>query len=154
MDDLIFTPFCTKDIKPAFDIYKSGLQAVIEEAFGWNDDFQYQRFQSRYKLEWFHWIENNLEKVGYICFHGDKSEGSDIHIDLLIIRQSYKSMGLGRKTMFKLHALASMENYNSVSLSSFKTNRAAIAFYNKLGYQIINEDEHFYDLRLLLDAAI
>lgn len=151
MDDLTFKPFRSEDMKPAFEIYKSGLHTVIEEAFGWHDDYQFERFHSRYKIEWFQWIEKDFERVGYLCFH---AQSSDIHISLLIINQNLKSMGLGKKAMLKIHAQAFKENFKTVSLSSFKTNKTAIEFYLKLGYQIINEDEHFYDLRFLLNASI
>ena len=146
-DDLKFKNFTIEDMELAFDIYKSGLHTVIEEAFGWNDDYQFQRFSTRYKREWFRWIEKDFERLGYECFN---SKGDELHISLLIIDQQLQSKGFGSKVMIHIQEMASDENYKAITLSSFKNNLSAVAFYIKLGYQIIHEDEYFLDLILPL----
>ena len=143
--DLQFKNFTSEDMSLAFEIYKSGLHNVIEEAFGWSEDYQLQRFNSRYKREWFHWIEKDLERIGYVCFN---SHNEEVHISLLIINQHLRSKGYGKQVMLQIHEMAQKENYSTVTLSSFKNNLTAVKFYIRLGYQIINEDEYFLDLSL------
>lgn len=62
----------------------------LEEAFGWNEDFQLDRFQSRYEPSWFHGIIVDGSRVGYICYWQKPSE---IHVLLLIIDSNTRNFG-------------------------------------------------------------
>lgn len=50
---LEFIPFYKSDLEKAFDLYKSALHQVIDKAFGWDEKFQRNRFETHYSLEWF-----------------------------------------------------------------------------------------------------
>ena len=131
-----FAPLSNLD--EAFVKYKQALSPVIEEAFGWDEKFQLERFRSRYELSWFSWVFIDGERVGFVCYY---VKASDLHLSLLVIDPDKRDRGLGRRVMEHLQSLASR-----VTLSSFRNNYAAVRFYESLGYRIVGGDEHFVDL--------
>lgn len=143
LDEIRLTPFVSEDLKAAFQLYEETLRSVVDRAFGWEDGFQRERFASRYELSWFHWVEASANRVGYVCFF-EKSD--ELHMSLLIIDPKFQGRSFGRKVMSLLQNRAKQSS-KRVTLSSFKKNEAAISFYQKLGYQITGEDEHFVDLK-------
>ncbi|MDD4974124.1 MAG: GNAT family N-acetyltransferase [Bacteriovorax sp.] len=145
-NNLKLIPFCQEGLDEAYKIYKKELYDVIEKVFGWDDKFQSDRFQKSYKLEWFHWIENQDERIGYVCFFQTENE-NEIHISLLIITRELQGNGHGKDVMFIIEQNAKQQNLK-VALSSFKENKRAVSFYQNLGYKIASQDEHFIDLVL------
>ena len=143
-DNLKLTPFHLEDLEVAYNSFKTELYTVIDKVFGWDESFQLNRFQNQYKREWFHWIENQFGRVGYICFF---QRENDIHVSLLIISSEEQGKGYGKIAMYLIEEIAKRENLK-VTLSSFKENAMAVRFYKSLGYKIISQDEHFLDLAL------
>jgi len=142
---LTFLNMPTSDHNEAFLLYKSALSPVIESAFGWNDDYQKNRFQTRYEPSWFHWIEVDSERIGYICYYETKIE---LHVSLLIIFDKFRNRAFGKNIMIQLQDSARKQSL-AVTLSTFKNNTGAIRFYQKLGYKITAEDDYFYDMALV-----
>lgn len=140
---ILQSPFLDSDLKAAYELYSKELRPIIDDAFGWDEDFQRQRFFSHYEQDWFRWIEEGEKRIGLVCF-AERDEG--LHVHLLIVEDDYKGKGYGKAAMLELHKLARNKKL-SVKLSTFKNNLSAIAFYKKLGYEVINEDQHFLDLR-------
>ena len=54
-------------------------------------------FQNQYKLEWFHWIENQFGRIGYICFF---QRENDIHVSLLIVSREVQGKGYGKTEIY------------------------------------------------------
>ena len=142
--DLKLVPFCEQDLGEAYKLYKQELYNVIQKVFGWDEDFQIERFKNLYRLDWFHWIEQGSTRVGYICFYARENE---IHVSLLIIFPNLQRKQFGGKVMNIIKKVAGAQNFK-VTLSSFKENEQAVKFYQKLGYKIVGQDEHFFDLIL------
>lgn len=132
------------DHNEEFLLYKSALLPVIEEAFGWNEAFQKERFYTKYDPSWFYWIEINSQSIGYVCFFETTSE---LHISLLIIIHSFRNKTYGRNIMENLQQRA-LQKSLKVTLSTFKNNTGAVRFYKNMGYNIIAEVAYFYDMTL------
>lgn len=132
------------DLNEAFLLYKSALKPIIENAFGWDEEFQKKRFHTKYEPNWFYWIEVNSQRIGYVCFFETKLE---LHISLLIIFDAFRNKTFGRNIMDTLQQRAFQESLK-VTLSSFKNNSGAVRFYRNLGYEIVAEDSYFYDMTL------
>ncbi len=139
-----FIPINSQDHADLYAKYRSALLDVIENTFGWNEEFQQERFKNRYELDWFHWIEVSNVRVGYICFF---EKASEIHLSLLIVDAESRDRGNGRLAMNHLHALARADR-RMVTLSSFRKNAGAINFYERLGYIATGGDENFIDMVL------
>jgi len=143
-DEIQINPMRSDDLEKAFQLYKEALTQIVDEAFGWDENFQKKRFQNSYKLEWFHWVYKSSHKIGYICFHKKQDE---MHLSLLIISDAFRGQSFGQQVMAMLHQRARSESCK-VTLSSFIANKRALSFYQKLGYRIENQDEHFYNMVL------
>lgn len=132
------------DHTEAFLHYKAALMPTIEEAFGWDEEFQKDRFRTKYEPSWFFWIEANSQRVGYVCFFENSSE---LHVSLLIIFDEFRNKKYGSNIMEALQQRA-LNKSLKVTLSSFKNNTRAISFYKTMGYDIVAEDEYFCDMTL------
>lgn len=132
------------DFEEAFSIYRDALSEIIQAAFGWDEEFQRNRFQTRYRPEWFYWIEVDSKYVGYACINNTQDE---LHVSLLIILKEHRGHSIGEAAM-KLLQQRARDNSQRVTLSSFKNNTGAVRFYQRLGYEIASEDGHFYDMVL------
>ncbi|NOH95677.1 GNAT family N-acetyltransferase [Vibrio sp. 99-70-13A1] len=117
---------------------KATLFPYINDTFGWDDNFQYQRLKNDYPLSWYHWIEYQNKRVGLLCF---KPTNQSYHIHLLIVFPECQEQGLGSKIMAQVYDIAEREQCNSITLSSFKSNKKAIEFYRKLGYKITDDSD-------------
>lgn len=138
------TPVASGHEQELFVRYKSALMAVIHGAFGWDEAFQRERFETCYERDWFYWIEINGSRIGYICYW---SKASEMHVSLLIVDDAERGRGYGRNAMEYVHAMARQQGCR-ITLSSFRENVSAIKFYEKLGYAIVGGDEHFIDMEL------
>jgi ribosomal protein S18 acetylase RimI-like enzyme len=140
--NLQILPMQKNDLDCAFSIYKATLEEVVTKAFGWNEEFQRNRFWNRYQPDWFHWIELDNERIGFICFYQSDLE---MHISLMMILPEKQRCSYGRQVMLHLHDHA-RQSSRKVTLSSFKQNFRAIRFYETLGYKVVESDEHFVDM--------
>lgn len=132
------------ELDEAFALYKQGLYAYIEQVFGWNEAFQRERFGSSYPLETLYWSEGQGQNQALLCL---RETAAERHVHLLLILPEFQRQGLGRSLMQELQRQAA-QNGQVVTLSSFKLNTGALAFYQRLGYTIVGEDADFYDLSL------
>ncbi len=124
-----------------FEIFKAYMKPVIDEAFGWDEEFQKNSFESRLKLEWFSWILVGGDKVGLVC---NRLKQNSIHIHFLVIFTEAQRRGLASSVTRKLSDKAKKKQLN-LTLSCFKNNKSAVLLYKRLGFVINSEDDHFYD---------
>jgi ribosomal protein S18 acetylase RimI-like enzyme len=142
--NLSFIAFKQPDLQHAFELYKNELRDIVEASFGWDENYQRKRFEEKYALDWFHWIELEGRHVGYVCYTFTLIE---LHLSLLIIEKQFQRKGLGRVIMKSVTDLARAKDLK-ITLSSFKNNTKAITFYQNLGFRIMNQDNHFLDFEL------
>ncbi|EPJ43593.1 MAG: acetyltransferase, gnat family [Osedax symbiont Rs1] len=129
------------ELESAFEIFKTYMKPIIEDAFGWDDIFQKNGFQGRLEPEWFSWILFNEEKVGLLC---SRLKEDSLHIHLLIIFTQVQKQGLATLVTNKLRTEAHNQQL-PLTLSCFKNNQPALNLYKKLGYTVNSEDEFFYE---------
>lgn len=141
---IALVPIREDELDAAFALYKTSLYPYIAQVFGWHEAFQRQRFRESYDPADLYWAEHAGERVALVCF---KDLPHELHLHLLLFYQAFQGRGLGSRLMAQLHARAAA-NGQSVTLSSFSCNQAAVSFYKRLGYEVLAEDEQFVDLRL------
>jgi ribosomal protein S18 acetylase RimI-like enzyme len=112
---------------------------VIDETFGWDESFQKKGFYENYSLDWLSWVYRNNHKVGLICA---RKASESLHLHLLIVFEQYQRTGIAAVILSDL-----IGKERTVTLSSFKNNLPAIRLYQKMGFQCISEDEHFYSYK-------
>ena len=124
-----------------FEIFKTYMKLVIDEDFGWDEEFQKNGFESRLKLEWFSWVLVDGDKVGLVC---NRLKQNSIHIHFLVIFTEAQRRGIASSVTRRLHDEAKKQQL-SLTLSCFKNNEPALQLYKRLGFVISPENEHFYD---------
>lgn len=126
----------------AFELYKTTLFEHIEAVFGWDEDFQQQRFQ-QYEASSLFWMQRGPQRLALVCY---KVHADCLHVHLLLVFPNYQGQGLGEQTMHNIHALARQRGLTQVTLSSFRCNQGALRFYQRLGYVVTHTETDFYTL--------
>ncbi|MDK9738759.1 GNAT family N-acetyltransferase [Vibrio sp. D404a] len=135
---LRYSPILPSEAETQFSVIKEALYSHVEAVFGWDDEFQRQRINNDYQPDWFYWIHDQDERVGLVCY---KPYQQAYHVHLLIVFPQYQNRKLGYRVMRDIQALALKEERGTITLSSFRRNQQAIAFYQRLGYQITDDSE-------------
>ena len=146
---LDYIPVASSEFDKAFREYKLGLKSVISEVFGWDEEFQYERFSSSYELSWLYWVLKDGEPQAQLCY---KLTNFELHLHLLIVFEEHRNKGLGREIMSYIHDLADEASLRT-TLSSFRNNAKAITFYENLGYEVTDEEEHFLEFSKMYKAT-
>ena len=133
----------TVDRQTLFALYKLSLYEYIDQTFGWDEDFQQDRFSKSYPDPEISLIVLGSATVGYFAL---RNEPDSLHLSLLLLQPESRNRGIGRTVMHTLMSRAAASG-QPLSLSCFLSNRAAISFYQKLGFRAVTEDEHFITYR-------
>jgi ribosomal protein S18 acetylase RimI-like enzyme len=129
------------ELGSVFDFFKTYMKPVIDDAFGWDEEFQRKEFESHYESEWFSWVFCGEEKVGLVC---SRFKENSLHIHLIIIFSQVQRRGIASSVVCKFRAEAHAEQLD-ITLSCFKNNTPAVSLYEKLGFVVLTQDEYFYD---------
>lgn len=129
------------EFEEAYLTYKESLHVFIENAFGWNESDQVERFRS-YRNRDFRSINCNGIGVGYLCY---ALTGNKLHIHLIAIKNMYRGLGYGKAAMIEMEIIAGELNV-PIEMSSFIANTSANIFYRKLGYHLSVDDNVFYKI--------
>jgi len=126
-----------------FQLYKKTLKTHIEAAFTWQEAEQRDRFDTHYPSAEISILFQHSEFAGYLAA---RNKPNHKHIALLLIEPDFQRIGIGKEVMEALHAEA-VQSAHVVTLSCFKSNLAALAFYESLGYKALSEETFFVDLQ-------
>ena len=135
---LRYSPILPSEAETQFSMIKEALYSHVDAVFGWDDEYQRQRVNNDYQQDWFYWIDDGDDRVGLVCY---KPYQNAYHVHLLIIFTPYQNRKLGYRVMRDIQDLAIKEKRETITLSSFRRNQPAIAFYQRLGYQITDDSE-------------
>ena len=135
---LRYSSILPSEAEAQFSVIKEALYSHVDAVFGWDDEYQRQRVNNDYQLDWFYWIDDGDDRVGLVCY---KPYQNAYHVNLLVIFTPYQNQKLGCRVMRDIQDLAIKEKRETITLSSFRRNQPAIAFYQRLGYQITDDSE-------------
>ena len=141
---LTLTPIAESEFEQVFDLLKLCLFDVIDEVFGWDDEFQRQRLKDDYHWSWMYWVKDQNSTLGLVCY---KPIQQALHLHLILLYPNYQGLGFGTKIMALIESKAT-DAKRDVTVTAFKKNLGAIALYQKLGYVIEQQEEHFLKFRL------
>lgn len=126
-----------------FALYRLTLHRCIDQAFGWDEDFQRQRFMTAYVGKDCYAIAVDEVDVGCIVL---TYQTDNVHLSLLLVQPEHQRQGIGRQVM-KTLMLQSADTGQVVTLSCLAGNQNAMEFYRALGFEIVGREEHFVNLR-------
>jgi ribosomal protein S18 acetylase RimI-like enzyme len=125
-----------------FGLYRLLLYPYIEATFGWDESDQQARFSAEHPNSAIKLIQIDTVFAGFLATRIDQRS---LHITLLLLKPDFQSRGIGEQCILQVQAEADTIQL-PITLSCFASNHRALAFYQRLGYRIINSDEHFIDL--------
>jgi ribosomal protein S18 acetylase RimI-like enzyme len=142
--DLQLVPGATDTVQrqTLFALYKLLLHPYIEATFGWRESEQQARFETEHPNSAIELIQINTVLAGFVATRLDPNS---LHITLLLLKPKFHSQGIGEQVLLRIQSKAKALQL-PVTLSCFTRNHRALAFYQRLGYHIINHDENFVDL--------
>jgi len=126
------------DRQAIFALYKLSLHEYIDQTFGWDENFQQERFNTSYHDPEFTSITLGSATVGYVAL---RNEVEAVHLSLLLLQPEFRNLGIGRRVVQTLMSRAAGSNL-SLTLSCFLCNQGAMSFYQKLGFCVVTKDEH------------
>jgi ribosomal protein S18 acetylase RimI-like enzyme len=128
------------DLDLTFKIKENALQQYLEMLWGWNEKAQQDFHRREFKKKHFQVIELQNEAIGYL----EILPFSD-HIFLanLMILQPFQGKGIGKIIMQDL-----IKNNSKIFLEVLKVNERAIAFYQALNFEIIEDLEVSFRMKL------
>ncbi|CAM3951424.1 Acetyltransferase (GNAT) family protein [Vibrio aerogenes CECT 7868] len=135
-------PLSPEESGMTFPVFKTYMKPVIEAAFGWDEAFQYHGFTANLQPEWFSWVVSCGHQAGLVCY---RQKAESLHIHLLVTFSSQQRQGVASRVITLLKGQACRQNL-SLTLSCIKNNHPALHLYRKLGFEVQEEDEHFYNL--------
>jgi ribosomal protein S18 acetylase RimI-like enzyme len=91
------------------------------------------------------------EEVGFIWLTFEADEGRVFLSDIEIYPE-YQHQGLGTEAMQFIENLARERGFQEIELSVFKHNPVGIAFYKKLRYQLMYEEESYFEMHKVLSV--
>ena len=129
-----------QDLDLTFKIKQNALQEYLEMLWGWNEKAQKNFHKKEYKKEHFQVIELQNEPVGYL-----EIEPFQDHIFLanLMILRKFQGKGLGKIIMQDL-----IKNNPKIVLEVLKVNQRAIKFYQGLNFEITEDLEVSFRMKL------
>jgi GNAT superfamily N-acetyltransferase len=127
------------DRQALFELYKLSLHDYIDRTFGWDENFQQERFDMSYPDSECTSITIGSATAGYFAL---RNEVEAVHLSLLLLQPEFRNRGIGREVMQTLMSRAAEFN-QPLNLSCFLCNTRAMRFYQKLGFSVVTKDEHF-----------
>jgi ribosomal protein S18 acetylase RimI-like enzyme len=136
-----FKNYKEQDKPYIWQIYVNAMKLHISKIWGWDLGWQRKDFDknlAEYNTCLVKFQEKTIGNIQY------KIETQRSYINMLIIEPKYQSQGLGAKVISKIKTF---NPEKPLELRCFKINQSAFAFYQSLGFEVIDSDDCFYSLR-------
>lgn len=127
------------DYGSLFSQYEAAMRGYIETAFGWDCSFQRQRFAESYDKSDIKIIFVGEEMAGFAVI---KNRQSPIHLSLLILKPNFQRQGIGRSVVAEIISTV-VQDKSCLTLSCFRSNHGAIAFYESMGFVAVSTEDYF-----------
>ena len=140
MEGLKFRKAQTIDSEFVFAVKKAAFREYVEQIWGWDDTYQKDLHNRRFASQDLRIIQFHGTDVGFLS----TSRTSDtLNVNQLYILPEYQGRGIGAACMRRIIDDANLEQ-KPVTLQVLKINTRAAAFYQRLGFTIIDENStHF-----------
>ena len=131
------------DSEFVFAVKEAAFREYVEQIWGWDDIYQRDLHNRRFASQDLRIIQFHGTDVGFLS----TSNTSDtFKVDQLYILPEYQGRGIGAACMRRIIDDASLEQ-KSVTLQVLKINVRAIAFYQRLGFTIVDENSTHFQMK-------
>ncbi|TYP46572.1 GNAT family N-acetyltransferase [Thermosediminibacter litoriperuensis] len=119
------------DFDFVFQLNKANFKDFVDEIRGWNDEIEREDLKQSFRPEKDYIITDNGKSIGYLSVDFNQKFIYVRHIEVL---PSYKRRGIGTSIFNQLK-----EKGLPIVLEVTKTNTPAYKFYEKLGFEVLEE---------------
>ena len=131
------------DSEFVFAVKKAAFREYVEQIWGWDDIYQRDLHNRRFASQDLRIIQFHGTDVGFLS----TSNTSDtLKVDQLYILPEYQGRGVGAACMKRIINDANLEQ-KPVTLQVLKINTRATAFYQRLGFTIVDENSTHFQMK-------
>jgi ribosomal protein S18 acetylase RimI-like enzyme len=128
------------------DVFLRAMRAHITAARGfWDEAKERKQFREQLQLEHTRIIEHDGNSIGFFM---KLERGQSLELHTLCIAPEYQGRGIGTAVIRQIVSDAQGHG-REVLLSILKPNTSARALYERLGFVVIGETGHHYQMRLV-----
>ena len=143
MEGLKFRKTQATDSKFVFAVKKAAFREYVEQIWGWDDTYQKELHNRRFASQDIRIIQFCGTDVGFLS----TSTNSDtFNVDQIYILPEYQGKGIGAACMKRIIADANLAQ-KPVILQVLKINTRATAFYQRLGFTIVDENSTHFQMK-------
>ena len=135
MEEISFRKAHISDSEFAFTVKKAAFREYVEQVWGWDDNYQRELHNRRFAAQDVCIIQFRGTDVGFLA---TSSTPDTLKVNQLFILPEYQGKGIGSACMMRIVDEARLEG-KSVALQVLKVNTRGTAFYQRLGFLIVNE---------------
>ena len=135
MEGLTLRNAHVSDSEFVFTVKKAAFREHVEQVYGWNDSHQRKLHNRRFATQDICIIQFHGTDVGFLA---TSSTPDTISVNQLFIFPDYQRRGIGSACMIRIIDNADLEQ-KPVTLQVLKVNTSGIAFYQGLGFTIVDE---------------
>ena len=145
MEELSIRKADTVDSNFVFAVKKAAFREYVEQVEGWDDTHQRELHNKRFDSQDFRIIQFQGNDIG---FFSTSSTSDSLKIYQFFIHPEYQGRGIGSACMTSILADADVSR-KTVNLQVLKINIRGIAFYQRLGFSIVDEDSTHVQMKKL-----
>ena len=145
MEEVSLRKARASDSEFIFTVKKAAYREYVEQVWGWDDNYQWERHNKEFASHDFHIIQFNGTDVGILVI----SHTSDaLKINQIYILPEYQGKGIGSACLARIIDDANLEE-KSVVLQVLKVNTRGIDLYRRLGFTIVGENSIYFQMEKL-----
>jgi ribosomal protein S18 acetylase RimI-like enzyme len=143
VNGLQLRPAAESDREFLYDVYCQTMREVVENTWGWDEDWQRRDFDRRFEVCRTFVIEAGSRPVGGLLLD---SSPATVNIVELQILPAYQSRGIGSAIVKSLIDQAARDDLD-VTISVVEVNTRARRFYERLRFEVTAVEEPFIRMR-------
>ena len=126
-----------------FAVKKAAFREYVEQIWGWDDTYQRELHNRRFDSQDIHIVQFDGTDVGFLS---TSSTPNTLKVDQIYILPEYQGKGIGATCMKGIINDANLEQ-KPVTLQVLKINTRATAFYQRLGFTIVDENSTHFQMK-------
>lgn len=128
-----------------FVVKKAAFREYVEQIWGWDEVYQKELHNRRFASQDLRIIQFNGTDVGFLS---TSSTPDALKVDQIYILPEYQGRGIGAACMRGIIDDANLER-KPVTLQVLRINNRATAFYQRLGFTIVDENSTHFQMKKL-----
>ena len=143
MEELSIRKAQATDSEFVFAVKKAAFREYVEQIWGWEDTYQRELHNRRFASQNIRIIQFHGTDTGFLS---TRKTPDTFKVDQLYILPEHQGKGIGAACMKRIIDDANREQ-KPVTLQVLKINTRATAFYQRLGFTIVNENATHFQMK-------